>query len=222
MHRVQEGAVIGPEIEGFELSRETYASMYGPTTGDRIRLGDTELWVEVEADRTVYGEELKFGGGAFLRGTGLRRSELMRSLCAGKVIREGMGQATGLPDSETLDLVITNALIIDWSGIYKVRVLPCETERRSTSSFAGRYRGQRPPHRRHRQGRQSRRDGRRDSWHDRRRQHGGHRRREAHCDCGSGRHAWCVVRSFDRLQLTSILLTQFTTSARNSATRYAL
>ena len=99
-HKPQEGAVatLGGETK---LSRETYANMYGPTTGDRVRLGDTELWVEVEHDMTVYGDELKFGGG--------------------KVIREGMGQATGLPDAETLDCIITNALIIDWSGIYKVR-----------------------------------------------------------------------------------------------------
>ncbi|GAA5990378.1 hypothetical protein JCM11641_002343 [Rhodosporidiobolus odoratus] len=84
------------------ISRESYASMFGPTVGDRVRLGDTGLWVEVEGDWTVYGDEGKFGGG--------------------KVIREGMGQATGLPDSETLDLVITNALIIDWNGIYKADV----------------------------------------------------------------------------------------------------
>lgn len=101
-HVVQEGAVVGTQVEGFELSRESYASMYGPTKGDRVRLGDTCLWIEVEDDKTVYGDELKFGGG--------------------KVIREGMGQATGRPDSETLDLVITNALIVDWSGIYKADI----------------------------------------------------------------------------------------------------
>ncbi|SCZ97830.1 BZ3500_MvSof-1268-A1-R1_Chr3-3g06398 [Microbotryum saponariae] len=101
-HEEQPGAVVGTEIEGAIISRETYASMYGPTTGDRIRLGDTNLWVEVEDDKTVYGDELKFGGG--------------------KVIREGMGQATGLPDDMTLDLVITNALIIDWNGIYKADI----------------------------------------------------------------------------------------------------
>ncbi|GAA5896085.1 hypothetical protein JCM5296_006240 [Sporobolomyces johnsonii] len=91
-------AVIAP----YELSREAYASMYGPTVGDKVRLGDTGLWVEVEKDATRYGDECKFGGG--------------------KVIREGMGQATGLPDSETLDLIITNALIIDWNGIYKADI----------------------------------------------------------------------------------------------------
>lgn len=51
------------QAQGFEMSRETYASMYGPTTGDKVRLGDTELWIEVEKDLTVYGDELKFGGG---------------------------------------------------------------------------------------------------------------------------------------------------------------
>ncbi|KIK52654.1 hypothetical protein GYMLUDRAFT_179847 [Collybiopsis luxurians FD-317 M1] len=85
-----------------DIGREVYISMYGPTTGDRVRLGDTELWVEVEYDMTVYGDEVKFGGG--------------------KTIREGMGQATNRSSSEALDLVITNALIVDWSGIYKADV----------------------------------------------------------------------------------------------------
>jgi urease subunit alpha len=85
------------------IDRHTYAEHYGPTTGDRVRLGDTNLIIEVEADRTVYGEEVKFGGG--------------------KVIRDGMGQspeatrAGGAPD-----LVITNALILDYTGIYKADV----------------------------------------------------------------------------------------------------
>ncbi|KAG0142200.1 hypothetical protein CROQUDRAFT_50604 [Cronartium quercuum f. sp. fusiforme G11] len=85
-----------------EVSREAYASMFGPTTGDKVRLGDTSLWIQVEHDYTIYGEELKFGGG--------------------KVIREGMGQATGRSDADTLDIVITNALILDWSGIYKANI----------------------------------------------------------------------------------------------------
>jgi urease len=67
--------------------------MFGPTVGDRIKLGDTCLLAEVEKDFTVYGEELKFGGG--------------------KVLREGMGQATGCAADDALDTVITNALIID-------------------------------------------------------------------------------------------------------------
>ncbi|KAF9468200.1 urease [Collybia nuda] len=84
------------------MDRHSYISMFGPTTGDRVRLGDTALWIEVEHDETVYGDEAKFGGG--------------------KTIREGMGQATNRSASETLDLVITNALIIDWSGIYKADI----------------------------------------------------------------------------------------------------
>src|SRR2546421_4781906 len=86
-----------------KIDRHSYADHYGPTTGDRIRLADTDLIIEVEADRTVYGDEVKFGGG--------------------KVIRDGMGQspeatrAGGAPD-----LVITNALILDYTGIYKADV----------------------------------------------------------------------------------------------------
>lgn len=76
--------------------------MFGPTTGDKVRLGDTSLWIEVEKDFTVYGEECKFGGG--------------------KTIRDGQGQASDRSDSEVLDLVITNALIVDWSGIVKADI----------------------------------------------------------------------------------------------------
>ena len=83
------------------ISRAAYADMYGPTTGDRVRLGDTELFVEVEADRTVYGDEVKFGGG--------------------KVIRDGMGQGQR-SRAEVVDVVITNALIIDHWGIVKADV----------------------------------------------------------------------------------------------------
>jgi len=83
------------------ISRRAYAEMYGPTTGDRVRLGDTGLIIEVESDRTVYGDEVKFGGG--------------------KVIRDGMGQSQ-LPSSRTVDTVITNALILDWWGIVKADV----------------------------------------------------------------------------------------------------
>ncbi|KAJ3489020.1 hypothetical protein NLJ89_g11563 [Agrocybe chaxingu] len=85
--------------EDTEVGREAYVAMFGPTTGDRVRLGDTCLWIEVEHDETVYGDEAKFGGG--------------------KSLREGMGQATNRSSADTLDLVITNVLIIDWSGIYK-------------------------------------------------------------------------------------------------------
>lgn len=84
------------------ISRGTYADMYGPTTGDRLRLGDTDLIVEVEKDFTTYGEEVKFGGG--------------------KVIRDGMGQSQVSRAGGAMDTVITNALIVDWSGIYKADV----------------------------------------------------------------------------------------------------
>lgn len=84
-----------------KIDRRAYADMYGPTVGDCVRLGDTELWVEVEKDFTTYGEEVKFGGG--------------------KVIRDGMGQSQR-PSAETPDTVITNALIIDHWGIVKADV----------------------------------------------------------------------------------------------------
>ena len=84
------------------ISRRAYADMYGPTVGDRIRLGDTDLLIEVERDYCVYGEECKFGGG--------------------KVLRDGMGQAAGIGPAEALDLVITNALVVDYTGIYKADI----------------------------------------------------------------------------------------------------
>ncbi|MGH1449347.1 MAG: urease subunit alpha [Pseudomonadaceae bacterium] len=84
-----------------EISRQAYAEMYGPTTGDRVRLGDTELWISVEKDLTTYGEEVKFGGG--------------------KVIRDGMGQSQR-GRADTPDTVITNALVLDWWGIIKADV----------------------------------------------------------------------------------------------------
>ena len=83
------------------MSRQAYAEMFGPTTGDRVRLADTDLWIEVEADHTIHGEEVKFGGG--------------------KVIRDGMGQGQSLA-AGTVDLVITNALIVDHWGIVKADV----------------------------------------------------------------------------------------------------
>jgi urease subunit alpha len=83
------------------ISREAYAEMFGPTVGDRVRLGDTELLIEVEDDRTTYGEEVKFGGG--------------------KVIRDGMGQSQR-PQAEVVDVVITNALILDHWGIVKADI----------------------------------------------------------------------------------------------------
>ncbi|KXG79328.1 urease subunit alpha [Pseudomonas mosselii] len=83
------------------ISRRAYADMFGPTVGDRVRLADTALWVEVEKDFTIYGEEVKFGGG--------------------KVIRDGMGQGQMLA-AEAMDLVLTNALIIDHWGIVKADI----------------------------------------------------------------------------------------------------
>ena len=84
-----------------KISRQAYAEMYGPTIGDRVRLGDTELWLQVEDDRTTYGEEVKFGGG--------------------KVIRDGMGQSQRV-SAEVADTVITNALIVDHWGIIKADI----------------------------------------------------------------------------------------------------
>ena len=84
-----------------KITRSAYAEMFGPTVGDRIRLADTELWIEVEKDRTIYGEEVKFGGG--------------------KVIRDGMGQSQRRA-AEVADTVITNALIVDYWGIIKADI----------------------------------------------------------------------------------------------------
>ncbi|HSI34871.1 MAG TPA: urease subunit alpha [Tepidisphaeraceae bacterium] len=84
------------------ISRQAYADIFGPTTGDTVRLGDTSLVLRVERDLTHYGDECKFGGG--------------------KVLRDGMGQAAGVPASGALDCVITNALIVDYTGIYKADV----------------------------------------------------------------------------------------------------
>jgi len=84
------------------ISRATYAQMYGPTTGDKVRLADTDLFIEVERDLTTYGEEVKFGGG--------------------KVIRDGMGQSQITRANGAMDTVITNALIVDHTGIYKADV----------------------------------------------------------------------------------------------------
>jgi urease subunit alpha len=85
-----------------KLSRTTYAQMYGPTVGDKVRLADTSLLIEVEKDFTLYGEEVKFGGG--------------------KVIRDGMGQSQATRAQGAMDTVITNAMILDHSGIYKADI----------------------------------------------------------------------------------------------------
>ncbi len=82
------------------IDRRAYAEMYGPTTGDRVRLGDTGLLIEIESDHTIYGEEVKFGGG--------------------KVIRDGMGQSQRV-GAEVADLVITNAVVLDPGGHHQGR-----------------------------------------------------------------------------------------------------
>ncbi|RAI00559.1 urease subunit alpha [Acuticoccus sediminis] len=85
-----------------KISRHDYAAMFGPTVGDKVRLADTELFIEVETDHTIYGEEVKFGGG--------------------KVIRDGMGQSQATREQGAVDTVITNALILDWWGVVKADV----------------------------------------------------------------------------------------------------
>ncbi|KAI1440719.1 urease [Annulohypoxylon stygium] len=89
-------------VDGFTMDRAAYKTMFGPTTGDLVRLGATDLWIKVEKDLTGYGDECKFGGG--------------------KTLREGMGQMTGCNDKDCLDMVVTNALIVDHTGIYKADI----------------------------------------------------------------------------------------------------
>ncbi|WP_312094111.1 urease subunit alpha [Niallia sp.] len=86
----------------FRMTRNQYADMFGPTVGDAIRLADTELFLEIEKDYTTYGDEVKFGGG--------------------KVIRDGMGQHPLATRKDTVDLVLTNAIILDYTGIYKADI----------------------------------------------------------------------------------------------------
>ncbi|KAL4889572.1 hypothetical protein BDV59DRAFT_210257 [Aspergillus ambiguus] len=90
------------KIDPFKMDRLTYALMYGPTFGDSIRLGSTDLWVTIERDYTAHGDECTFGGG--------------------KTLRDGIGQAAGRSDDECADLVLVNALVIDWSGIFKADI----------------------------------------------------------------------------------------------------
>ena len=86
-----------------EIRRKNYAGLYGPTTGDRVRLADTDLIIEIEKDFTIYGDEVKFGGG--------------------KTVRDGMGQsATARREDDVPDLVITNVMIIDHWGIVKADI----------------------------------------------------------------------------------------------------
>ncbi|GBG29449.1 Urease [Hondaea fermentalgiana] len=101
--KTEDGAEAADDGGKTLVSRKQYAGLYGPTTGDKVRLGNTDLWIKVEKDYTTYGDEAVFGGG--------------------KVLREGMGMAVGPQDEGTvLDTVITNALIVDYTGIYKADV----------------------------------------------------------------------------------------------------
>ncbi|KAK3075197.1 Urease [Teratosphaeriaceae sp. CCFEE 6253] len=109
LQRLQEGGFLHKEepasdqkLDPFSMAREAYVAMFGPTVGDRVRLGSTDLWIKVEKDYTNHGDEETFGGG--------------------KSIRDGMGQTSGVADDDCLDTVITNALVIDWTGIYKADV----------------------------------------------------------------------------------------------------
>src|SRR6202035_3080754 len=100
--RRDDGLQFGAHLMSVKIKRSVYADMFGPTTGDRVRLADTDLIIEVEKDFTVYGEEVKFGGG--------------------KVIRDGMGQSQVTNRQGAADTVITNALIVDHWGIVKADV----------------------------------------------------------------------------------------------------
>ncbi|KAK4950994.1 Urease [Elasticomyces elasticus] len=109
LQRLQEGGFLHKEepasdqqLDPFSMSREAYIAMFGPTIGDRIRLGSTDLWIKIEKDFTKHGDEGTFGGG--------------------KSIRDGMGQTSGVADDDCLDTVITNAIIVDWTGIFKADI----------------------------------------------------------------------------------------------------
>lgn len=102
LHKLEEPEGQQNEIQPFAMARSDYVSMYGPITGDVVRLGATDLWVKIEKDYASYGDECTFGGG--------------------KTLRDGIGVASGRADDECLDLVITNALIIDWTGIVKADI----------------------------------------------------------------------------------------------------
>ncbi|KAK4892033.1 Urease [Elasticomyces elasticus] len=109
LQRLQEGDFLHKEepasdqkLDPCSMSREAYIAMFGPTVGDRIRLGSTDLWIKIEKDFTKHGDEGTFGGG--------------------KSIRDGMGQTSGVADDDCLDTVITNAIVVDWTGIFKADI----------------------------------------------------------------------------------------------------
>ena len=97
----------------FELSRRQYADLYGPTTGDAIRLADTDLFLEIEQDLTVYGEEVVFGGGKVIR-DGMGQN--------GQLTRDGAGSGSIGSGGGVPDTVITNVVVLDYTGIYKADV----------------------------------------------------------------------------------------------------
>ncbi|CAP86608.1 Pc20g12790 [Penicillium rubens Wisconsin 54-1255] len=101
-HTPEEVLIDIQKIEPFKMDRLSYALIYGPTVGDSVRLGSTDLWVTIEKDYTAHGDECTFGGG--------------------KTLRDGIGQAAGRADDECADLVLVNALVIDWSGIFKADI----------------------------------------------------------------------------------------------------
>lgn len=90
------------KLDPFTMPREDYIAMFGPTVGDRVRLGATDLWIKIEKDLTRHGDECTFGGG--------------------KTIRDGMAQMSGISDRECVDTVIVNVIIVDWTGIYKADI----------------------------------------------------------------------------------------------------
>jgi urease len=100
-HTAQEEEDEG-EIEPCSMDRSKYALAYGPTTGDMVRLGSTDLWIKIEKDFTMYGDECTLG--------------------CGKSIRDGMGAASGCYDADCLDLAIINAVVVDWTGIFKADI----------------------------------------------------------------------------------------------------
>lgn len=101
-HTPEEVLINIKKIEPYKMDRLSYALIYGPTVGDSVRLGSTDLWVTIEKDYTAHGDECTFGGG--------------------KTLRDGIGQAAGRADDECADLVLVNALVIDWTGIFKADV----------------------------------------------------------------------------------------------------
>ena len=102
LHVPEPGGDSALVVEAASMDRQSYHAMYGPTTGDLVRLGSTSLYIRVEKDFAAPGDECTFGGG--------------------KTIRDGMGQASGHADRDVLDTVVTNALIVDWTGIYKADI----------------------------------------------------------------------------------------------------